>query len=319
MRLFDKKIILSIVASLLLTLSPMTVFAEGKSYRVVLSSQPGGYTDQVCRAFWTRYDKLYNTRTVFSLKPNQANGVMAARAIAGGEADAWCMVSGDIAFAATNPNRENPVDSINPIGMLFYNTVVFVSGKHQPFNSVDEFKQFTLQSPTPIKIAAPAPPWRVFVEFMRDQLGFNVTPVVYRTAAEALPELISGAIDFGLGGNIEHTKTMNPDGRLVITSYSIHDELDRFKHMNIGPNLAVRYPKALTIASWIGISTSKQLSDRDHQHLSAAFDIISKDKDFINEVLSRHPFNVVGAHRVTADDLNKIRQQVVESVGMQKP
>ena len=255
-----KKILLSLVLALL----SLTSNAElPKNMKVYTTGSPG--PTLICRTLFEEYDKIYNTSTIFVVKPGASGMLAMLQMINDKEFSVTCLtgLSESIFNSKEYPGYESEHSKLTMVSTVMMAGVYFVTGNSNRYNNIQEL--VSANSSKEITIGYPSPAMRFIIDNMFP--GKKILLVPFKSSNEAIPSLMDGSLDFYVdpGSLLQLIRA----GKLKSIG-NLNGIQDSFS----GPDMSKVYSKAASIKVFAGVSTSIDNNAADISELNKRLNIL---------------------------------------------
>lgn len=286
--------------------------AETKPIVATVGFAPGGIFDALCRTYWGEYEKA-TSKSVVVKNITGAGSSLALKSFENNEADVGCIGTGAMIYSALDPKKEDPTTQVETIGQLVSLPSAILSSKHPAPKTIQEFKQLTLSQKTPMKVGSVAPTHELMVKYLAKQ-GFNVQAVQYQSAQQALPELISGDLDFWLdsGSLLQHAKPWNPEGKIHAYAWTgeaaDHPQWNTKTWLNVNDHV----PGMKDFPSWFGIGVNPNASPALKKEMREFYKKVASSKDFGRNLAEKFPNVIVVGKDFNNNDVIQSRKDLAK-------
>ena len=245
-------------AALVATLFCGSAFAQAwpsKPIRLVVPFPPGGGTDIIARSASQAVSKATGWAFAVDNKPG-AGGNLGVDAVAKSAPDGYSIVIGQTSNLAINPTLYpklpyDPRKDLAPIVLLADAPLVMVTGATTPYKTVAEVVAAAKAKPGGLNFASPGNGTVAHLtsELFQKATGIRTQHVPYKGAAQALPDVISGAVELymssvpSLLGQIKQGKLRG----LGVTSAKRVDDLPEV------PTIIEAGVPGFTAVTWFGL------------------------------------------------------------------
>lgn len=188
-----------------------------KPVRVIVPLTPGSAVDVVPRVVLEEVSKELGQPFVIENRPG-ATGAIAARAVAGAEADGYTLLAHSSALAIaryTIPNAGyDPINDFVPIAGLALVPNVLVVAPSKNIKSLSDLVAAARSARLTFGTIGTGSPMQIWMDRLQTSAGFAVQNVIFRGAPEALTETMTGRIDF-YSSPISAALPLVRDGKLI--------------------------------------------------------------------------------------------------------
>ena len=175
--------------------------------RIIVNSAAGALLDVTTRTVAQPMSEFLKQPVVIDNRPG-ADGTIGIRAVKAAPADGYTILAMANTIAMLPAFKLDPgydlVKDFTGIGMMNQAPLLLVTAPNLPYKSLPELIAAAKASPGKLSFASggTGTTTHVFVELMLHQAGVNVVHVPYKGIAVALPDVMTGRVDFALdGGN----------------------------------------------------------------------------------------------------------------------
>ena len=176
----------------------------GRPVRIIVPQTPGTPTDNMARALAEQLSEYWQQSVVVEAKPG-AGGTIAAEFVAKGPADGYTLLLANssnmaIAPALDRALRYDPVADFAPIGRLIQVPFIVVVNSALPVKSMPELVAYARAHPGRVTYLSfgEATVTHMAFESLKAAAGIELIEVLYKTYAQAIPDLITGRVDLCL-------------------------------------------------------------------------------------------------------------------------
>jgi tripartite-type tricarboxylate transporter receptor subunit TctC len=188
-----------------------------KPIRVLVPLTPGSAVDIVPRVVLEEVSKELGQSFIIENRPG-ATGALAARAVAGAEADGYTLLAHSSALAIaryTIPNAGyDPIKDFVPIAGLALVPNVLVIAPSKNVNTLSQLVDSARNAKLTFGTIGTGSPMQIWMDRLQTSAGFSVQNVIFRGAPEALTETMTGRIDF-YSSPISAALPLIRDGKLI--------------------------------------------------------------------------------------------------------
>ena len=188
-----------------------------KPIRVIVPLTPGSAVDVVPRLVLEEVSKELGQTFVIENRPG-ATGAIAARAVAGADADGYTLLAHSSALAIaryTIPNAGyDPIKDFTPIAGLALVPNVLVVAPAKDIKTLSDLVAAARSTRLTFGTIGTGSPMQIWMDRLQTSAGFTVQNVIFRGAPEALTETMTGRIDF-YSSPISAALPLIRDGKLV--------------------------------------------------------------------------------------------------------
>jgi tripartite-type tricarboxylate transporter receptor subunit TctC len=169
----------------------------------VVGFAPGSGPDLITRWIADKIKPHLNNRTIIVENKVGAGGNIASEYVARAKADGYVIyVTGGSALAASGHLFKNPpvdvVKAFDMIATLARQPTLVAIAANSPYKTVGDLQAAMRTKGDKASFATAFPTARVLGAMLRDSAGGKAVEVQYRTSADWINDLASGAIDFGI-------------------------------------------------------------------------------------------------------------------------
>jgi tripartite-type tricarboxylate transporter receptor subunit TctC len=205
---------------------PGTVLGQSyptKPVRIIVGFAPGGPADVIARALSRSLAVHLGQPVVVENRPG-ADANIAMEMVARAAPDGYTLLLAQSGLTI-NPSLYSKVafDSLKdfvPITLVGEATNFIVVHLSVPANNLKELIDYVKANPGKLNYASTSSPTHLATEMLKQMAGLNIVRVPYKGAAPAIPELLSGQVQFmvsSLGTLLPHVKA-NRVRALAVTS-----------------------------------------------------------------------------------------------------
>lgn len=205
---------------------PATVLGQSypsKSVRLIVGFAPGGPADVIARALSRSLAVHLGQPVVVENRPG-ADANIAMELVARASPDGYTLLLAQSGLSI-NPSLYSkvPFDSLKdfvPIILVGEATNFVAVHPSVPVKNLKEFIDYAKANPGKLNYASTSSPTHLATEMFKQMAGLNMVRVPYKGAAPAMPELLSGQVQFmisSLGTLLPHVKA-NSVRALAVTS-----------------------------------------------------------------------------------------------------
>jgi tripartite-type tricarboxylate transporter receptor subunit TctC len=169
--------------------------------RIVVPQPPGVASDTVARILADELAKYWHQSVVIETKPG-AGGTIAADLVARAPADGYTLLLANpsntaIAAAVDQALRYDPMADFTPIGRLIHVPYFVVTHATMPVKSMPELIAYARAHPGRVSYLSfgEATVSHMAFESLNAAAGIDIVEVGYKSAAQALPDLVAGRVD----------------------------------------------------------------------------------------------------------------------------
>jgi tripartite-type tricarboxylate transporter receptor subunit TctC len=218
----------ALAVMMLCALASLPAPALGQSYpskpvRIVVGFAPGGPADIIARVLSRRLAVHLDQSVVVENRPG-ADANIAMELVARALPDGYTLLLAQSGLSI-NPSLYgkvafDPIKDFAPITLVGEATNFLVVHPSVPTNNLKEFIDYAKANPGKLNYASTSSPTHLATEMLKQMAGLNLVRVPYKGAAPAIPELLSGQVQFmvsSLGTLLPHVKA-NKVRALAVTS-----------------------------------------------------------------------------------------------------
>ncbi len=218
-----------------------SVCAQGyptRPIRFIVGQGPGGASDVVARAIAQKLVERLGQQVIVDNRAG-ANGIIAMEATAKAVPDGYTIALGSSPMLAINPSLYkqlpyDPVRDFSPIALVGVASYVIVARPSLPANSVKDLVALAKSKPGQLNYGAGSSGARIGTEMFNSAAGISLTYIPYKSAPQALTDLLAGQVDL----------VLEP-----VMSASAHIKADRLKALAVSTAKRVRqFPDIPTMA-----------------------------------------------------------------------
>ncbi len=193
--------------------------------RLVMGQSPGGAPDIVARILADRVGKTLGQPVVVEYKPS-AGGIIAMDTIAKAPADGYTWLLATSQMMAITPylGQKLPFDvskDFVPVSLIGKSANILVAGPSLKVKSVAELIEYAKTHPTAVRYASAGigSPAHLAGELLANLSGVKMLHVPYKSAGQALNDVVGGMVDFIITSPAA-AKTYMDSGRLNVIASS---------------------------------------------------------------------------------------------------
>jgi tripartite-type tricarboxylate transporter receptor subunit TctC len=268
-----------------LAATPGILRAQGnwpdRPVRVVVPWPPGGSTDVLVRIYAERLQAMLGQSFVVENRPG-AGGNIGVDAVAKAAPDGYTMGIAAVSHFSINPFLYtrlpyDPDKDLMPVGVAWeLPNVAVVPAEHNPSRSLQEFVAWAKAKPGGITYGSPGVGTTPHLSgaLFAARSGFEATHVPFRGAAQAIPVMLVGQLDFALDNLASYVPVIR-DGKLrplAVTS------AERFPTMPEVPTMAEAGVPDFVVTSWQSFVFPAGTPRAAIERLSATLKGISEDE-----------------------------------------
>lgn len=224
-----------------------------KPITLVVPTAAGGGSDTVARTIAPHLSAALGQPVVVEVKLG-AGGSIAASAVARAPADGHTYLVGSSATHGANPSlyKSLPYDPIKdfvpvaPIGSFLFGLLVHPS---VPANSINELVAYAKANPGKLSYAGVSSTSIVMTETMLRGASMNILKVPHRSAAIAMPDLVTGRISMAVLDLATGTPFVK-DGRMKALAITSRERSSLFPDL---PTIGESIVPGFAVESWIGL------------------------------------------------------------------
>ncbi len=251
-----------------------------RTVRIVVPWPPGGSTDVLVRIYAERLGAMLGQNFVVENRPG-AGGNIGIDAVAKAQPDGYTIGIAAIAHFAINPFLYarlpyDPAKDLMPVGVAWeLPNVAVVPAAHNPSKTLKDFIAWAKAKPNGITYGSPGVGTTPHLSgaLFAVRAGFEATHVPFRGAAQAIPVMLKGEVDFALDNLASYVPVIT-EGRmraLAVTS------AERFPTMPDVPTMAEAGVADFVVTSWQSFVFPAGAPDAALRRLNGAFKTISED------------------------------------------
>lgn len=170
-----------------------------KPVKFVSAFGPGTATDTVARLLAQEMAVLLKQPVVVENKPG-ANGIIAAEAVKNAAPDGYTVLITTSTTHAGNPAMYkslpyDPVKDFMPLGQLTSSLAILLVGARTPASTPQELVALAKKQPGKLTFGSGNGSSRISGEMFKSATGIDILHVPYRSAPQALADLLAGQID----------------------------------------------------------------------------------------------------------------------------
>lgn len=237
----------------------------------IVTPFPPGSSDVIARRLGEFASKRLGQPIVVETRPG-GQGTVATRAIAKAAPDGYTLLLGTNSThsAAVHMFKDpgyDPIRDFAPITRFTINPLLLVVHGEMPARSVAEFIQFAKSRPGKLSYATGNSGSLVAAQLLKAQTGIEAVAVNYPGNAKAVPDFVSGRIDFMVTDPMI-VKSFAEEGKLRILGITSREKLTTFPKVQ---PLAEQGLPDFEYASWIGLFAPAGVPPAIIQSLHQAF------------------------------------------------
>lgn len=184
----------------LFSTAPSHAFPD-RPIRIIVHVTAGSGSDSATRFVAERLAKVLGQPVVVENRPG-ANGSIAVMAVKSAPADGYTILLTSISTLSVNPIvlknlSYDPLKDFKPISGLVKMTSAIVVSPDSPYRTLEELVAAGHKNQS-LQFGSYAPAYRLAVEWLGDISGMKLTDVPYKGAAQMLPDVIAGRLDFAI-------------------------------------------------------------------------------------------------------------------------
>lgn len=272
-------------AAAALPLAAPAVRAQGqwpeRVVRVIVPWPPGGSTDVLVRIFAERFQALLGQPFVVENRPG-AGGNIGVDAVAKAQPDGYTLGIASVGHFAINQYLYSrmpwdPDRDLAPVSLAWdLPNVAVVPSQHNPSTTLQEFITWAKARPNGITYGSPGVGSSPHLSgaLFAARTGIEATHIPFRGAAQTIPTMLSGDVDFALDNLASYVPVIREGSMraLAVTS------AERFPALPDVPTMAEAGVEDLVVSSWQGFvfpaGTPRAAIDR----LNAVMKQLSEDR-----------------------------------------
>ena len=273
----------SVLAALAAAPLARPAFAQAwpdRNVRVIIPWPPGGSTDVLVRLYAERFTALLGQNFVVENRPG-AGGNIGVEAVAKAPPDGSTMGIVAVSHFSINPYlyarmAYDPSKDLVPVGVAWeLPNVAVVPTAHNPSRTLAEFIAWAKAKRGGITYGSPGVGTTPHLSgaLLAARAGFEATHVPFRGAAQLIPVMLGGELDFALDNLASYVPVIQ-EGRmrpLAVTSAA------RFPTMPDVPTMAEAGVPDFVVTSWQTFCFPAGTPDAVIRRLSAAQKTVSED------------------------------------------
>lgn len=249
-----------VLARILLALAALSIVqsagAQGyptRPIRFIVGQGAGGASDVVARAIAQKLAERLGQQVIVDNRAG-ANGIIAMEATAKAAPDGYTIALGSSPMLAINPSLYRqlpyePVRDFSPIALVGVASYVIVARPSLPANSVKELVALAKSKPGHLNYGAGSSGARIGTEMFNSAAGISLTYIPYKSAPQALTDLLSGQVDLVLEPVMSASAHIKAD-RLKALAVSTAKRVPQFPDI---PTLAELGIPGYEFSSWLSI------------------------------------------------------------------
>ncbi len=251
-----------------------------RTVRVIVPWPPAGSTDVLVRIYAERLQAALGQNFVVENRPG-AGGNIGIDAVAKAQPDGYTMGIAAIAHFSINPFLYarlpyDPAKDLMPVGVAWeLPNVAVVPTQHNPSKTLAEFTAWAKAKPGGITYGSPGVGTTPHLSgaLFGVRAGFEATHVPFRGAAQLIPVMLNGQLDFALDNLASYVPVIS-DGKmraLAVTS------AQRFPTMPEVPTMAEAGVPDFVVTSWQSFVFPAGTPDAVIRRLNGALKSLSED------------------------------------------
>jgi tripartite-type tricarboxylate transporter receptor subunit TctC len=253
--------ILRLVAGFLLSVLLLPAVAQtpeaypSRPVKLVVPYGPGGVSDIIGRIVAQKMSELLGQPMVVENRTG-AGGMVGVGAVAKSAPDGYTIVLSSLSAYAIGPKMVkaplyDPVGDFTPIGSVALAPTILTTGMGVPFQSLQELIAYAKANPGKLSYGSSGigSVAHISAEMLRASTGVELVHVPYKTAAQAYPDVFSGAVSMvfdALPSAIQHIRSgkVRPIAMMSDRRASLLPEVPTFAESG--------HPEA-TLRLWVGL------------------------------------------------------------------
>lgn len=179
---------------------------KDKPVRIIVPFSPGGSADAVARALAQKLADRFGQPVVVENRPG-ANGIIAAKAVAGAPPDGHVLMVGSVGTHAINSSLYDklpydPLKDFAPVVLIGKAPNLLVVNSAMPVRTVAELIALAKSKPGSVSYASSGngSSQHLSAAMFENLANVKLTHVPYKGASQALPDLVSGAVQISFTG-----------------------------------------------------------------------------------------------------------------------
>jgi tripartite-type tricarboxylate transporter receptor subunit TctC len=263
-----------------------TVAAEkvpGGPITFVVPYTPGGFADAHARIEADFMSRILGTPVLVDNRPG-ASGLIGAKQVAQSAPDGRTLFYGVSSLLVLNPIIDTSSDfdsfkNLDVVSRTYYQPYFLIVRAEAPFATLADLIARAKQKPGEMKFGSIGvnTSHHVSGEMLADLASLKLVHVPYKGAADILPDLVTGRIDFTFG--LMSTALANPDQTRPLCILATQ----RSKRLPAVPPCGDTVP-GLVFAGWGGIQVAAKTPPEVLAKLDAAIKIMTSDPAFVEQV-----------------------------------
>ena len=170
--------------------------------RFIVPFSPGSGAELTARFVCGKFAEITGQPAVVEPRGG-GNGFIGVQAVLSAPHDGYTLLAGSNATLATNAAlfRTMPYDplvDLVPITMIIQSPIVLLVPANSPHRTLADLVAAAKSAPAPINVATGSAGYQLMAALLAQKAGFAFTNVPYRSAADAVLGVISGAVDLGV-------------------------------------------------------------------------------------------------------------------------
>jgi tripartite-type tricarboxylate transporter receptor subunit TctC len=309
---------LRILTALTLAMAASSVAAQSAAYptrpiRLVVPYAPGGVSDITGRIVAQKMGELLGQSVVVENRAG-AGGMLGTGAVAEADPDGYTVVLSSLSAYAIGPRLVktppyDPIKDFTPIGTVALSPTILTVNTELPFKTVQDVVAYAKANPGKLTYGSSGigSVAHISAEVLRASTGVELVHVPYKSAAQAYPDMISGAVSMifdALPSAIQHIRSgkARPIAMMSDRRASLLPDVPTFAESG--------YPQA-TLRLWVGLHGPPNLPAPIVQRLNDTLGKVAAAPDV------RERLTAVGAdaYATTPQQFAQLVREDVEKLG----
>lgn len=311
------KALSTLIACAALTLSAPTVIAQTstpKTYRIIAPAAPGGILDLTSRILAKALSETIGQPVIVENVPG-AGGTLGIQAMLRAQPDGHTMVMGSLgpnsANYALQPNLPYEAKSLQPIIYVLSMPNVLVASPELGAQTLADVKRIAMSRPQGLNMAVSTngSSGHLAGELIKSRAEIKATNVVYKGAAPAIVDLISGQVDLMVDNMITALPQIR-NGKLIPIAVTTRNRAPELPDV---PTLIEAGVTDIDVSVWLGLFVSAKVSPAVVQELNTTFQKILATPEIKQSFAQRGGVAVGGS---TEEFSNFVAQETIRWSGV---
>ena len=265
--------------------------------RIIVPSSPGGILDLVSRIIADKLSKLLPGQSVVVQNMPGGGGIIGIQGMLRAEPDGYTLVMGSLGPNAANytlyTNLPYKSSDFKPVINVISMPSVLVVNPSVPVKNLNEFKSYakSQKGAVSMAISTAGASGHLIGEMLKYDMGIETINVIYKGAAPAMNDVVSGQVNFTVD-NMITSLPMIEAGRVKALAIFTN------KRSELLPDVATvaeqGYPQ-LVGGTWIGLLASAKTSDTRIAKLNEMFNQVLNDPDTRKALIQRGGLPIGGS------------------------